>query len=181
VSHPRLESAPEPERGPEWGIATRPVGRPAAGVAVAPAATSARPAPVWARLGAAVIDQGILSLPLVAVLLLGLRASRTPGGAWDLVSTLALICWVVGALLYSVVGGGEGQTLGKRVTGIVVVDLVTGRPIGYERALVRSVVLLVMVLPGCLGLLSVVTPGSDRHRGWHDRAARSVVVRGFLP
>lgn len=127
------------------------------------------------------IDEVALTLPLVAVVLVGLRASRTPGSAWDLVSTLSMICWIVAALLYSVVGSGEGQTLGKRVLGIVVVDVTTGTPIGYERALVRSVVLLGMGLPCCLGLLSVVSPRSDRHRGWHDRAAGSVVVRGFLP
>lgn len=127
------------------------------------------------------IDQVTLTVPLIAVILLGVRASRTPGSAWDLVSTLAMICWVVAALLCSVVGSGEGQTLGKRVLGIVVVDRTTGAPIGYERALVRSVVLLLMGLPCCLGFFSVLSPRSGRHRGWHDRAAGSVVVRGFLP
>ncbi|HEY0237062.1 MAG TPA: RDD family protein [Friedmanniella sp.] len=139
-----------------------------------------RPAPVWARLCAAVIDEVVLTVPLVAVLLLGVRATRTPGGGWGLVSTLALLCWIVAVLLYAVVGGGEGQTPGKRVLGILVVDDATGTPIGYERALVRSLVLVLMVLPCCLGLLSVVSNRSDRHRGWHDRAAGSVVVRGFL-
>lgn len=139
------------------------------------------PAPVWARLGAAVIDVVALTLPLVVVVLLGLRATRTPGSSWALVSTVALISWVVAALLYVVVGGGEGQTPGKRLLGIVVVDTASGRPIGYERALVRCVVLLLMVLPCCLGLLSVVSARTDRHRGLHDRAAGSVVVRGFLP
>jgi uncharacterized RDD family membrane protein YckC len=138
-------------------------------------------APVWARLGAAVVDEVALTVPLVVVVLLGLHATRTPGGGWGLVSTLALICWIVAALLYAVVGGGEGQTLGKRLLGIVVVDRSTGAPIGYERALVRCVVLLLMVLPCCLGLLSVLSARSDRNRGWHDRAAGSVVVRGFLP
>ncbi len=136
---------------------------------------------MWARLVAAVLDQVALAVPLVAVVLLGLRASRTPGSAWDLVSTLGLICWIVATLLYAVVGGGEGQTLGKRLVGIVVVDLATGAPIGYERALVRCVVLLLMGLPCCLGLVSVVSSRSGRHRGWHDRAAGSVVVRGSLP
>jgi uncharacterized RDD family membrane protein YckC len=41
-------------------------------------------------------------------------------------------------------------------------------------------VLLLLVAPCCLGLLSIVATRSDRHRGWHDRAAGSVVVRGFL-
>jgi uncharacterized RDD family membrane protein YckC len=166
----------------EAAIATRPSGRlPVAAPSPTRALLSRQPAPVWARLGGAVIDQVALSIPLVAVVLLGLGGSRAPGSAWDLVSTVALICWVVAALLYSVVGNGEGQTLGKRVVGIVVVDLTTGAPIGYERALVRAVVLLLMGLPCCLGLVSVVSARSDRHRGWHDHAARSVVVRGSLP
>lgn len=149
-------------------------------IATRPSSRLQQPAPVWARLAAAVIDEVALTLPLIAVVLLGLRATRSPGGGWELVSTLGLICWIVAALLYSVVGGGEGQTLGKRVLGIVVVDARTGAPIGYERALVRSVVLLLMGLPCCLGFLSILATRADRHRGWHDRAAGSVVVRGSL-
>lgn len=171
-----------PPSGPESAVVTRPSGR-SAGLARPPArATSpGEPAPTWARLGAAVVDEVALTVPLVPVVLLGLVATRDPGGSEGLVSTLALICWVVAALLCTVVGGGEGQTLGKRVLGIVVVDETTGEPIGYERALVRCVVLLLMVLPCCLGLVSVVSVRSHRNRGWHDRAAGSVVVRGSLP
>jgi uncharacterized RDD family membrane protein YckC len=137
-------------------------------------------APVGARLAAATIDELALAVPLVVVLLLGLRATRATSGPADLVSTLALLCWAVAALLYGVLGGGEGQTPGKRALRIVVVDATTGRPIGYERALVRTVVLLLMVVPCCLGLLSVTSARAERHRGWHDRAAGSVVVRGSL-
>jgi uncharacterized RDD family membrane protein YckC len=151
-----------------------------AAVVTRPSGRLRPPAPVWARLAAAAIDEVALTVPLIAVVLLGLRAARSPGAGWDLVSTLGLICWVVAALLYGVVGGGEGQTPGKRALKIVVVDEQTGAPIGYERALVRTLVLLLLVLPCCLGLLSIVATRSDRHRGWHDRAAGSVVVRGFL-
>lgn len=178
-SVPRARSAGADEV--ESGIATRPSRRAGDLVqAAAPAARLRQPAPVWARLGAAAIDEVALTLPLIVVLLLGLRATRSPDGGWDLVSTLGLICWIVAALLYAVIGGGEGQTLGKRTLGIMVVDERTGGPIGYERALVRSLVLLLMVLPCCLGLLSVLSARSERGRGWHDRVAGSVVVRGSL-
>jgi uncharacterized RDD family membrane protein YckC len=84
------------------------------------------------------------------------------------------------ALLYAVVGDGEGQTPGKRALGIVVVDATRGTPIGYERALLRTVVRLLAVVPFGLGLLPLLRRTSGPRRGWHDRAARSVVVRGSL-
>ncbi|GAA3557776.1 hypothetical protein GCM10022197_11320 [Microlunatus spumicola] len=134
----------------------------------------------WARLGSAAIDETVLAVPLVAVLLLGLRSTRSPDGGWHLASTLALVGWVVAALLYAVVGVGEGQTPGQRVLGIVVVDARRGTPIGYERALLRTVVLLLAVAPCGLGLLPLLARAPGSRRGWHDRAAGSVVVRGSL-
>lgn len=60
-----------------------------------------------------------------------------------------------------------GLTIGKRVLGIRVARL-DGKPVGFGWALVRTLLLLAVV-PALF---------SDRdHRGLHDRAANTVVIR----
>jgi uncharacterized RDD family membrane protein YckC len=60
-----------------------------------------------------------------------------------------------------------GFTLGKRLLGIRVARL-DGRPVGLVWALVRTLLLLAVVPP-------LIT---DRDlRGWHDRAANTIVIR----
>lgn len=60
-----------------------------------------------------------------------------------------------------------GLTIGKRLTGIRVVRL-DGKPVGFAKALVRTLLLLLVVPP-------LVT---DRDlRGLHDRAANTIVIR----
>ncbi len=65
--------------------------------------------------------------------------------------------------------GFFGQTLGMRLLGIGCVRVADGRPIGIPRAALRAI-LLQLVLPAAVA-------DSDG-RGWHDRAAGSVMVRG---
>jgi uncharacterized RDD family membrane protein YckC len=60
-----------------------------------------------------------------------------------------------------------GQTPGMRLTRIACVSVADGRPIGIPRAFVRGVLLAVLV-PALI---------MDRQRrGWHDRAAGSIVI-----
>ena len=70
---------------------------------------------------------------------------------------------------YTFFVGLFGQTPGMRVLGIGCVDVSDGRPIGIPRAAVRAVLLQLFVPAVIL----------DRNgRGWHDKAAASVMVRG---
>lgn len=73
--------------------------------------------------------------------------------------------------------GTQGATLGKRLTRLRVVDASTARPIGLARAAVRLLVpaaaSLVVVGPLLVALSVLWDP---RRQGWHDRAARSVVL-----
>jgi uncharacterized RDD family membrane protein YckC len=60
-----------------------------------------------------------------------------------------------------------GQTPGMRLVKIACVSVADGRPIGIPRAFVRGV-LLAVVVPALI---------MDRQRrGWHDRAAGSIVI-----
>ena len=71
-------------------------------------------------------------------------------------------------------GSPSGQTIGKRALGIRVIDLGTGGPIGYGRALLRWVGRFVSSLVILLGYFWMLW---DRERQtWHDKMAGSVVV-----
>jgi uncharacterized RDD family membrane protein YckC len=60
-----------------------------------------------------------------------------------------------------------GQTPGMRLTRIACVSIVDGRPIGIPRAFLRGV-LLALLVPALIM--------DRRRRGWHDRAAGSIVI-----
>jgi uncharacterized RDD family membrane protein YckC len=71
-------------------------------------------------------------------------------------------------------GSPSGQTVGKRIIGIRIVDFDTGGPIGYGRAAIRYVaraVSLAVVLLGCLWML-----WDRQSQTWHDKLVNSVVV-----
>jgi uncharacterized RDD family membrane protein YckC len=60
-----------------------------------------------------------------------------------------------------------GQTPGMRLTRIACVSIVDGRPVGIPRAFLRGV-LLALFVPALI---------MDRQRrGWHDRAAGTIVI-----
>ena len=77
--------------------------------------------------------------------------------------------------IYYSVYNGRGQTLGKKALNLKVIDVDTGAPIGSGRAFLRYLVSGLMGLPFGLGFLSIFA--DDRGRGWHDKAANSLVVR----
>jgi uncharacterized RDD family membrane protein YckC len=87
------------------------------------------------------------------------------GRSWQLVVPAA----------YFVLGHGTaGQTLGKRLLGVRVVDE-SGEPIGYLRALGRGLATIVAAIPLGLGLAAAWLR-RDR-RGLHDLLAGTRVIR----
>lgn len=172
---------------PELVAATR-RGTPPAEEAPAPLAGVGR------RFAVAVLDALAASVPPWLVLVVGtavtgdgLAAATTPAGAADLLAALA--GWYLGAGLLSLAlwlglcawEGRTGAALGGRVLGVRTVDQDSRRPIGFGRAVLRSLVVglgsLVLGLGWVLVLLSPLFDAGGRLQGWHDRAARSVVVR----
>lgn len=82
---------------------------------------------------------------------------------------------VIGLAYYTYFEGGEtGQTLGKKVMNIRVVDFVTGGPIGYGRAAIRWVGRIVSGLVLFLGYLWMLW--DPEKQTWHDKLSASVVV-----
>lgn len=71
-----------------------------------------------------------------------------------------------------------GQTVGKRVLGLRVVDA-AGAPIGLGRAGVRMAGYLLSALPAYLGFAWVLV--DPKRRGWHDMLAGTLVVYDRAP
>lgn len=109
------------------------------------------------RLGALFIDW-ILS-GLVGAFALALLHWPTKDRSWMTLLVFGVVVWLLTGL--------TGTTIGKRMLGLRVARL-DGEPVGLLWSLVRTVLLLVVV-PALLW---------DRdHRGMHDRAANTVVLR----
>lgn len=92
----------------------------------------------------------------------GVAAGAAAFGLWS--TSYFVIGWSVG-----------GQTIGDAVMGIRVVDSRTGRPLRPCRALARFVALSLGAIPFLAGLWILLW--DRRRRTFHDRVARSVVVR----
>lgn len=145
------------------------------------------------RLLAMIIDglvQFVLLLPLYAsfftVMILGLRVTDSTdpsGGAafgFGMILVVVLIglllaAGIVGYLVWSV-GGPAGQTLGKHLMRIRVVDENGSASIGYARAALRE--LLGKWLSGALFYLGYLWMLWDPNRKtWHDMIATSQVIK----
>lgn len=102
---------------------------------------------------------------------------------WALVFLLQLVALgLVAAFLYELpLTAAYGQTVGKLLIGARVVRVADGAVPGWGRSAARwSVLYLPLVLPIIgvpLTVLIAASPLFDaRHRGWHDKAAGTVVV-----
>lgn len=137
------------------------------------------------RLAARMLDGAIyLSGLLVVYLVIGVLGyvagliSTTLGNVVGLVGFLVLFIYFFAAMAYLVVPTARvGQTVGKQVLGVKVVDIQTGGPLGLGGAVLHEVVLGLMAMPCYLGYISFFTDSTGRHRALHDLAAKDVVLQ----
>jgi uncharacterized RDD family membrane protein YckC len=118
----------------------------------------------WSRrLGALVIDWVICSLITIAFLY-----HPTPGHPENVLTEPRLWTLLIFGLQDFVLTATLGFTIGKRITGLRVIRLHGGGPVGFGPALIRTV-LLMLVVPAMM---------MDRDlRGLQDKAAGTVVIR----
>lgn len=127
-------------------------------------------APLGRRAAAFVVDAFVPYL--ITVLVAVLFAAGVPG--WVGVLLLLPVAWLVLQWwLIAVRGAGVGMRLMR----LQVVGLQDGRPLGWTRALIRGVVLVLfgssLVL---LAVMVVLMLRQIRRQGWHDLAADAVVI-----
>src|SRR3954447_17476374 len=103
-----------------------------------------------------------------------------PGRLWLGVAVIAgtvLVVWLLTGLAI----GLWGITPGKALVGLRVLSAEDARPIGFGRALLRTLILAVATLPtigfgaAALAWTAMMDPSGWR-RGWHDLRGGSVVV-----
>jgi uncharacterized RDD family membrane protein YckC len=135
-----------------------------------------RPALFSERLQAAAVDLGLfIGLSAIVVYFTG-RAARVemrgllPAWPW-----LAAYLVFLGVSYSAYFTGTTGQTLGKMLLGLRVVDS-TGQPPGYVRAFLRAIAAALGVLAAGLGLVPVAF--DPARRALHDRVFRTRVIRG---
>lgn len=159
---------PEEEAVMHWSLGPRPV----AGQEPAPVE---RPAPLLARVEAAVLDALLLGLLGAGVVALTARAAQVP-----LVGLIPSWPWLSGylaalGLLYAgYFTGGTGRTLGKIAFGLYVVDSAGQRP-GFLRALARAALGTLGVLLAGGGLIPMLL--DPARRAFHDRLFGTRVIQ----
>jgi uncharacterized RDD family membrane protein YckC len=160
-----IEAAPE-SAADEWSLGPAPVGE---------AAPVERPARSAERLQAALVDLALLAaLWSVVVYFAGRAAHVSLEGLWPAWPYLGGYLAFLGLLYATYFTGSTGQTLGKRLTGLQVVDA-DGQPPGWRKALARAAV-------GSAGILlagSVLFPilVDPARRAFHDRLLKTRVVK----
>lgn len=120
----------------------------------------------WRRFGGYLID--FIIVIVVSAFASGIIAVIVSSPAGSLVGVLI-------GLGYPVTLNANGGTWGKRIVGLRLEDATTGADIGYPRALGRYIVAIASTLVLLLGYLWSIW--DSRKQTWHDKAARSVVVR----
>ncbi|WP_110241008.1 RDD family protein [Nocardioides gilvus] len=153
----------------------------------APVSATAPYASLGRRIGAYLIDGALPVLLLLPGYVLLLRAALTAtvdhsgNSPWG---NVLLLCGLGLSFLLALVQwhgvATKGQSIGKRIVGIRVVDADSGAPIGWGRAFLRYLVLSLLGSLCALPLLiqAFVIPRAQRRQGWHDGAVNSVVLLG---
>jgi uncharacterized RDD family membrane protein YckC len=133
----------------------------------------------WRRVGAALIDGLLLSVPtgiIGAIAGAGqFNAGVSYGYAPGVSALLNLLNTVIGVAYYAILEGTRGQTVGKMAVGIKVVDADTGGFIGIPRGIGRYFARILSAIVLGLGYLWMLWDA--RKQCWHDKLVRSVVVR----
>lgn len=160
-----------------------------------PALTEGNPAPVWElsgwwrRVGALVIDYVIVWIPvgiMLSVLGVSPEAKLVDGRLPNELDGVGWLVTLIAAAIYFMItmSAWNGQTVGKRVTGIRVVRE-SGEPVDAKFAFVRqtlvigflfnSVLIILIFIPTVLNYLWPLW--DDNHQALHDKIVRSRVVR----
>lgn len=114
-------------------------------------------------------------------LLGGALASEAPRTLWTmlllsgtLLGTALLVPPLIGLAYFTIFHACGGQTIGKLLLGLRVVDAADGGALPWGRAFLRAVGQLVSALPLAAGFLWVLV--DPARRAWHDSLAGSRVA-----
>lgn len=126
----------------------------------------------WIRLGASIIDNIIIMVALVPIgMLMGWNSmyssemTSTADLLWQiLIAAFCVFCWVKFA-----------GTPGKRLLRLKVLDERTGENVTVGQGIIRYIGYFPAILVLFIGLIWVAF--DSKKQGWHDKMAKTVVVR----
>lgn len=126
----------------------------------------------WIRLGASIIDNIIIMVALVPIgMLMGWNSmyssemTSTADWLWQiLIAAFCVFCWVKFA-----------GTPGKRLLRLKVLDERTGENVTVGQGIIRYIGYFPAILVLFIGLIWVAF--DPKKQGWHDKMAKTVVVR----
>jgi uncharacterized RDD family membrane protein YckC len=124
----------------------------------------------WARFAALFIDGIIIAILPIIVIAIG-AGSHSKG-----LVVFGYLLYLVGYVAYFVYfeGGPAGQTPGKKMLGIRIIDFNNGGPIGHGRAFLR---LIGRIIAGFFCYLGYLWMLWDKEKQcWQDKMANDVVV-----
>lgn len=186
ASAPPTGLAPPPPPGPPPTAPPAPsrraVAQPGGAYPVAPGSV----APIGSRALAYAIDGLVLLVAYgigygVVAATGNLPARVSDPGATRVALLLPVLLGLLVAIGQWVAEATTGATVGNAITGIRTVSYRTGRPAGLLAILVRQLVVAVGFLVCLVGEWVVVVSGtwdpSPAQRGWHDKAAGTLVLR----
>jgi len=129
----------------------------------------------WPRVGAAIVDSILILLVLTPLILMFFGPAYFIEAQGAPASIVFLIEWLLPALAVLAFWITRQATPGKMLIGAKIVDAVTGeKPIPGQLVL-RYIGYYVAMLPLFVGIIWVAF--HRRKQGWHDKLARTVVVR----
>lgn len=159
---------PEEDSAIHWSLGPR------AGAGQEPAPVE-RPAPLLARLEAALLDALLLGVLGAGVVALTARAAHVPvAGLLPSWPWLGGYLAALGLLYAGYFTGGTGRTVGKIAFGLYVVDAAGQRP-GFLRALARAALGTLGVLLAGGGLVPMLM--DPARRAFHDRLLGTRVIQ----
>ena len=127
----------------------------------------------WIRVVAYIIDAILISV-VVAILSIPLAVNYTDMNSSSLRASNG-IRLVISFLYFSFLWSYMGASLGQRLFGMRVVDATTGLPIGFGKAALRFLGLVISFAVCAIGVIWVAFDA--RKQGWMDKIAGTVVVR----
>ncbi len=126
----------------------------------------------WIRVGAAILDLIIFIVALIPIAIIfdwetaySSNLNSTADWVWQLIwAVFYIFCWVKFA-----------GTPGKRLLRLKILDEKTGENITVGQGVIRYVGSIISALVLLIGIIWVAF--DSKKQGWHDKMARTVVVR----
>lgn len=129
----------------------------------------------WIRVGATLIDTLILLTIITPILWMYYGESYFLQNASTLGTLDIFMNYIFPAIVVIIFWIYKSATPGKTLLGLKILDSNTGEPISKSQAIIRYISYYLASIPLLLGILWVAW--DKKKQGWHDKIAKTVVVR----